>query len=89
MDNIAASIHKNLAEINSEAMYGLHHRSQNIENEVVTSGAIIQQLKVQADEDTIAKKRMERTIDALLSSLSEQEKKFKAYVEEVKRECDF
>ena len=70
-------------------MYGLHHRSQNIENEVVTSGAIIQQLKVQADEDTIAKKRMERTIDALLSSLSEQEKKFKAYVEEVKRECDF
>ena len=89
VDKIAASIHKSLAEINSEAMYGLHHRSKNIETEVITSGATIQQLKVQADADTVTKMRMERTIDALLSSLSEQEKKFAAYVEEVKRMRDF
>jgi hypothetical protein len=89
VDKIAASIHKSLAEINSEAMYGLHHRSQNIETQVITSGATIQQLKCQADEDARAKKRMESTIDALLFSLSEQEKKFEAYVEEVKRERDF
>jgi hypothetical protein len=88
IDKIATSIHKNLAEINSEAMYGLHHRSQNIETQVVSSGETIQRLKAQADEAAIAMKRMEATNDELRLALQEQRRKFEAYVLEVQCECD-
>ena len=89
IDKIAASIHKNLAEINSEAMYGLHHRSQKIETQVVSSAETIQQLKTQADEAAIVRKRMETTNDELCIALQEQRRKFDAYVQEVQRECGF
>jgi hypothetical protein len=88
IDKIAASIHKNLAEINSEAMYGLHNRSQKIEMQVVSSGETIQQLKAQADEAAIVRRRMETTNDELCLALQEQRKKFDAYVQEVQRERD-
>lgn len=86
IDNIATSIHKNLAEINSEAMYGLHSRSQNIENQVVISGETIQELKTQANEAALVRKRMEATNDELCIALQEQRRKFDAYVQEVQRE---
>jgi hypothetical protein len=89
IDKTAASIHKNLAEINSEAMYGLHHRSQKIETQVISSAETIQQLKTQADEAAIVRKRMETTNDELCIALQEQRRKFDAYVQEVQRKCDF
>jgi hypothetical protein len=89
IDKITVSIHKNLAEINSEAMYGLHHRSQKIETQVISSAETIQQLKTQADEAAIVRKRMETTNDELCIALQEQRRKFDAYVQEVQRECDF
>ena len=83
---MASSIHRKLAEINAEAMYGLHHRSQNIEIEVVTSGRTIQQLKTEASEAAKAMKRMEATNEELLLSLKAQRDKMNAYVREVERE---
>ena len=72
IDKAAAVIHKTLAEINSEAMYGLHGRSQNIETQVVSSGKNIDQLKAEAislkAEATSSSerlKRMEATNDIL------------------------
>jgi hypothetical protein len=49
IDKIATSIHKSLAEINSEAMYGLHHRSQKIETEVVSLRKTNDELKRKFD----------------------------------------
>jgi hypothetical protein len=85
IDRITASIHKNLAEINAEAMFRLHERSQNIETEVVNSGRTIQQLKLDAEESSRAMKRMEATNEELLLSLKEQRDKMNAYVREVER----
>lgn len=85
IDRITASIHQNLAEINAEAMFGLHNRSQNIETEVVNSGKTIQQLKMEAEESSKAMKRMEATNEELLLSLKEQREKMNAYVREVER----
>ncbi|KAM3068429.1 hypothetical protein ACMFMG_009566 [Clarireedia jacksonii] len=85
IDRITASIHKNLAEINAEAMFGLHNRSQNIETEVVNSGKTIKQLKLEAEESSRAIKRMEATNEELLLSLKEQREKMNAYVREVER----
>ena len=85
IDKIAAAIHKNLAEINSEAMYGLHHRSKDIQSQVITSGAEIRRLRKQADEAGEDLKRMKATNDELLLALQEQRRKFEVYVQEVKR----
>jgi intracellular sulfur oxidation DsrE/DsrF family protein len=85
IDRITASIHKNLAEINAEAMFRLHERSQNIEIEVVNSGKTIQQLKLDAEESSRVMKRMEATNEELLLSLKEQREKMNAYVCEVER----
>lgn len=71
--NIAAAvIYKTLAEINSEAIYGLYGRLQNIETQVVSSGKNIDQLKVEAislKAEAISSserlKRMEATNDLL------------------------
>jgi hypothetical protein len=85
IDRITASIHKNLAEINAEAMFGLHNRSRNIETEVVNSGKTIQQLKLDAEESSRTMKRMEATNEELLLSLNEQREKMNAYIREVER----
>jgi chromosome segregation ATPase len=92
IDKVAAFIHKTLAEINSEAMYGLHGRSQNIEIQVVRSGETIEQLQAQVIDsgDTIKQlkvhaERMEANNDELLLALQEQRKNFEAYKNDVER----
>jgi len=92
IDKVAALIHKTLAEINSEAMYGLHGRSQNIETQVVRSGETIKQLQAQVIDsgDTIKQlkfhaERMEANNDELLLALQEQRKNFEAYKKDVER----
>jgi FtsZ-binding cell division protein ZapB len=89
---VAAFIHKTLAEINSEAIYGLHGRSQNIETQVVRSGETIKQLQAQVIDsgDTIKQlkvhaERMEANNDELLLALQEQRKNFEAYKKDVER----
>jgi hypothetical protein len=79
IDKIASAIHKDLAEINSEAMYGLHHRSKDIEAQVASSGETIKQLKAQADEAAMMN-------DKLHFDLQEQRKEFSIYIQRVKRE---
>jgi hypothetical protein len=92
IDKAAAVIHKTLAEINSEAMYGLHGRSQNIETQVVSSGKNIDQLKAEAISlkaeainSSERLKRMEATNDLLRRYLQEQKEQFEAYKRSVER----
>jgi regulator of replication initiation timing len=85
IDKAAAVIHKTLAEINSEAMYGLHGRSQNIETQVVSSGKNIDQLKAEAISSSEKLKRMEATNDLLRQYLQEQKEHFEAYKRSVER----
>lgn len=83
VDAAAALIHKTLAEINSEAMFGLHGRSQKIETQVVKSGQTIEELQAQVISSNEKLKRMEATNDILLVYLKEQKEKFEVYKKEV------
>ncbi|KUJ17982.1 uncharacterized protein LY89DRAFT_717619 [Mollisia scopiformis] len=92
VDKIAALIHKTLAEINSEAMYKLHGRSQDIQTQVNKSGQHIEELKAQVtiSGEKIQKlqvyaERMEDTNDWLRRALQEQSDKFDAYKKEVEQ----
>ena len=86
VEKIATLVHKTLAEINSEAMYGLHSRSQNIETQVVRSGQTIEQLQTQVANSNAHAKRMEDNNDLLRQSLKELMKNFEAYKKDVERE---
>ncbi|TVY38285.1 hypothetical protein LOCC1_G007041, partial [Lachnellula occidentalis] len=88
----AALVHKILAEISSEAMFGLHGRSHNIETQVVQSRQTMEQLQGQATSSNKKlkelqddAKRMEDTIDRLQMTLKNQYKKFETYKKDVKR----
>ncbi|TVY32027.1 hypothetical protein LSUB1_G008432 [Lachnellula subtilissima] len=92
VDKDAALIHKTLAEISSEAMFGLHGRSHNIETQVVRSQQTIEQLEAQAtsSNEKLKKlqdhaKRIEDTNDWLLMALKDQNKKFERYKKDVEQ----
>ena len=92
VDKDAALIHKTLAEISSEAMFGLHGRSHNIETQVVRSQQTIKQLEAQAtsSNEKLKKlqdhaKRMEDTNDWLRMTLKDQNKEFERYRKDVER----
>ena len=67
VDKAAALIHKTLAEINSEAMYGLHGRSQHIETQVVKSGQTIEQLEAQVTSSNEKLKELHHSCMLFLS----------------------
>ncbi|TVY81584.1 hypothetical protein LSUE1_G003620 [Lachnellula suecica] len=86
VDKVAAEIYKTLAEINSEAMFGLHSRSRNIEIEVGRSGQMIERLEAQvtSSHDKLQRLekhalRMESNNDLLREALEDQKERFEAY----------
>jgi hypothetical protein len=93
INKVAALIHKTMAEINSEAMYGLHGRSQNIETKVVNSEQMIERLEAEVASSNeklsalqLHAKRMEANNDLLRQYLDKQKTEFDEYQKEVERE---
>lgn len=87
VDRTAALIHKTLAEINSEAMYGLHGRSQHIQQTT-------EELRAEAVSSNERLKELEshnRILLGLLEQhkelLQEQREGFSAYKKEVEGTC--
>jgi DNA-binding transcriptional regulator YbjK len=77
-DEVIAEIYKTLAEINAEAMYGLHQRSQRIEEKAIESGKAILDLKCKAE----AAEQDRQKLFTQNAELLERNKKLEAMLEE-------
>lgn len=92
IDKVAALVHKTLAEINAEAMIGLHGRSQHIDLQVVKSGQTIEKLQERINESNeklqklqVQAEKTEKHNELLQRALKEQTDEFEAYKRDVDR----
>ncbi len=88
---ISSEINKTLAEINEEAMYGLHQRSQRTEVQIVTSSKMIEELTrrtAKAEEDRKKLLQQIKELEAAHQRLITQNQELKDMLEQESEQDD-